>query len=335
MNDIPHDPDRAQRFVQERLTLRQARVLLALHKGGSLSKAADLLHITQPAVSKALTEVERGLGETLYVRRGRNIGTTPLGRRLVDLAQQLETSLRRAADDAGVLARGAAGQVRVGASNAAMARLVPDAIVALKREWPGVMVAVRAESVPAMLQALGRGELDLVVARFVPEAPRVATRMLAIGPQREVVTISRRNPLSRNTRVGWDTLARQPWLWPGPGTRTRDLLNAWWRELQLPWPEDLIETGDLMLKMSLLQRLPLVTLLAADLAQAAAREGIVTLAPFELPGDLGDMTLCTAAAPVPPAVERFCALLKAGAEDAQRDGFSYAAAGTARPRSAV
>ena len=51
-------PEEAEHFVNRRLTLRHLRVLRALHEAGSLSEAAERLHVTQPAVSKTLTEIE-------------------------------------------------------------------------------------------------------------------------------------------------------------------------------------------------------------------------------------------------------------------------------------
>ncbi|TXD87357.1 LysR family transcriptional regulator [Mitsuaria sp. TWR114] len=77
------------------MSLRHARVLLALRDTGNISAAADLLHVTQPAVSKTLAELEQGLGQTLFVRRGRNMQPTPLGRRLLVLAGKLDADLQR------------------------------------------------------------------------------------------------------------------------------------------------------------------------------------------------------------------------------------------------
>ena len=93
MNASSTSPEAAEHFVMRRMSLRHARVLLALRDTGNISAAADLLHVTQPAVSKTLAELEQGLGQTLFVRRGRNMQPTPLGRRLLVLAVKLDADL--------------------------------------------------------------------------------------------------------------------------------------------------------------------------------------------------------------------------------------------------
>ena len=116
MNAFTTSPEAAEQFVSRRLSLRHARVLLALEDTGNVSQAADMLHVSQPAVSKALAELEQGLGQTLFLRRGRNMQPTPVGRRLLVLARKLEGDLQRAAGDVAAMVRGASGEVRIGAT---------------------------------------------------------------------------------------------------------------------------------------------------------------------------------------------------------------------------
>ncbi|HEY1091867.1 MAG TPA: LysR family transcriptional regulator, partial [Burkholderiaceae bacterium] len=188
-------------------------MLLALDDGGSLSAAAEALHVTQPAVSKALGEIEAGLGQTLFARRGRGLRATPSGQRLLTLARKLEADLHRGAGDIASIVRGASGELLIGATNAAIARILPDAMAAMKREHPNVTISVRSHALSSLFNELRQGRLDLVIARATPgDKPGDLEGQLLLE-QREVVVLSAQHPLARSGRVSWETLTSLAWIW--------------------------------------------------------------------------------------------------------------------------
>lgn len=309
MNASSTSPEAAEHFVMRRMSLRHARVLLALRDTGNISAAADLLHVTQPAVSKTLAELEQGLGQTLFVRRGRNMQPTPLGRRLLVLAVKLDADLQRAAGDVATMVRGASGEVRIGATNAALARLLPIAITAMKGENPGVTVSVRTHALRSLFTDLLAGTLDLVVARAMPQDEPLGLARVALAPQPEVLTMSAQHPLARTPRLSWEVLSRQRWIWQLPGTRTRLLMDRLWQEMGLAPPTDLIESGDAMLALSLMREMPLVAVMTQDMAVAAAKRGVVVMLPHAVDLGLGPMSVWHLPDTQGEAVDRFKQLL--------------------------
>lgn len=319
--DLPWED--AEAFVLRRLSLRNLRVLSALSEGGGLTAAAERLHVTQPAVSKALAEMERDLGLTLFARRGRNIHTTPVGDRLVLLARRIDHELQRAGSDVGALVRGAQGQLVVGATNAALPRLLPMALRDFKAELPQVTVSVRTSALPEMWEGLRQGRLDLVVSRLSEgERPR-DLRAHPLGSTGEVAVLSLGHPLASQRRIDWPLLARQAWLWPLPGTQTRTLQDRWFQRQGLAVPGDIIETGDLGLQLALLRTLPRVALLPLDSARLAVAAGAATMLPLRTSIGLTDLVAwqTTQAADAPR--RRFLQLL-----DAASHGPPAVAAGT-------
>ncbi len=309
MNALPIAPEAAEHFVLRRMSLRHARVLLALNDTGNISAAADQLHVTQPAVSKTLAELEQGLGQTLFLRRGRNMQLTPLGRRLLALARKLDGDVQRAAADVATMVRGASGEVRIGATNAALARLLPIVITAMKAENPGVTVSVRTHALRSLFTELQAGTLDLVVARAMPQDEPLGLVRAPLLPQPEVLTMSAQHPLARQPRLSWETLSRQRWLWQLPGTRTRTLMDRLWQEMGLAPPADLIESGDAMLALGLMREMPLVAVMPHDMAMAAAKSGIVVILPHAVDLGLGPMSVWHQPGMQIEAVERFRQLL--------------------------
>lgn len=284
--DTPTD---AATFVRSRLSLRHLRMLAALAETGSLGGAAERLHVTQPAISKTLAELESGLGQTLFARRGRNAGITEAGKRLLALAHRLDAELERGSAEMSALAHGSAGQLLIGATNVALPRLLPAAIAAMKAEQPTLTLSVRTHALPMMLDELRHGRLDLVLARM-PEHDRPHDlRAHLLGPARQLVVMSLKHPLARARQLDWPLLARQAWVWPLPGTHTRELQERFWRREGLDWPSNRIESGDISLVLTLLQRLPLLALMPEDSARAAARAGLAKILPLDVPIGLSDL----------------------------------------------
>ncbi len=283
-------PEQVEAFVTRRMSLRQLRVLQALSEAGSLSAAAEVLHVTQPAISKGLSELERALGQALFVRRGRNIRLTPIARRLVELGERLDAQLRRGGEELAALVRGASGELLIGATNAALTEVVCEALGQLKALHPKLAVSVRTHALTGMFEDLRAGRLDLVIARRVDDTPPDLVSELLL-PTREVVAISTAHPLTKQRQLSWETLNDQAWIWPLPGTRSRTRRDAFWRGLGLPLPSNVLQTDDLMLTMGLLRRMPLVTIMPEHIARPAARDGIVKILPLRVDLGLGDLCL--------------------------------------------
>ncbi|OWQ84745.1 hypothetical protein CDN99_23735 [Roseateles aquatilis] len=309
MNESSTSPEAAEHFVIRRMTLRHARVLLALQDTGNISQAADFLHVSQPAVSKTLAELEHGLGQTLFLRRGRNMQPTPLGRRLLELARKLDADLQRAAGDVASMVRGASGELRIGATNASLARLLPQAITAMKLESPRVTVSVRTHALRSLFSELQSGGLDLIVARTMPQDEPLGLARHPLGPQPEVLTMSAHHPLARTPRLSWEVLGAQRWIWHLPGTRTRMLMDRLWQEMGLAPPTDLIESGDAMFAVSLMHEMPLVAVMPHDLAMAAAKRGVVVILPHAVDLGLGPTCVWHLPDTQNEAVDRFKQLL--------------------------
>ena len=306
-------PEAAEQFVRRRMSLRHLRTLIALREAASLSAAADLLHVTQPAVSKTLAEVEQGLGQTLFIRHGRGLRATALGERMVALARKLEADLQRGGEDVAAMVRGAAGELLIGATNAALAHVLPETVARMKEACPHITLSIRTHALRDLFKELRQGRLDLVVARVPQDDPPVDLESHCLVQQREVLVASAHHPLTRARRVGWETLCEQTWIWPLPGTRSRVLQERLWAQRGVPLPRNVIETGDLMLSLSLMRRMPCLTIMPLHAARLATQHGIGLILPLEADLGLADLTVWHLPEPQSEHVHHFKALLQATA----------------------
>lgn len=193
------------RLLDGRVKIRHLVLVTAIADEGTLVRAAESLHITQPVVTRGLREVEEVLGVPLFERLPRGVRPTQYGHSFIERARSVLAELRAAGEEVRLLQSGQLGTVTVGTHLAGSNLLLPRAIAALKAEHPRLTVVVREGTPDTLQQLLLAGDLDLTVGRLSPTVPvRLEQERLHQEPIRLVAragircsAASRRTP-SRN-----------------------------------------------------------------------------------------------------------------------------------------
>ncbi|MFC4764418.1 LysR substrate-binding domain-containing protein [Dyella koreensis] len=198
---------------------RQLEVFVQVARLGSVRAAAETLHLTQPAASMALAEMERQLEAHVFARERGRLRLNARGRELLPLAQEL---LERYAEF-GRLGRGGvaslAGELRIGASNTVGNYRVGELLGRFVRAHPQVAIRLRVANTDAIAAALLAHELDVGCV----EGP-VAHPALAMEPWRDdalVVCAPPDHPLARKRRLQPEDFAGARWVLREPGSATR------------------------------------------------------------------------------------------------------------------
>src|SRR3954471_24678279 len=125
--------------IARRMKLHDLHILMAVAHAGSMNKAAVVLNMTQPAVSRSIAELERAVGVSLLDRSARGIQPTAYGRALLDGGAAVFDDLRQAVRNIEFLADPAAGQGRLGCSAFLAASFVSTVIDRLSRRYPRIV----------------------------------------------------------------------------------------------------------------------------------------------------------------------------------------------------
>lgn len=149
------------------LRLRHLELLVALSETATMRGAAARLHLSQPAISKMLGEVESCFGARLFERSHQGIHANALGASAAFRARAVLNELARATEDVDALQSGVTAVLRVGAPSVTAA--VPAATVRLRERMPGVAVQLREGRVHELIHRLLQGELDCVFGAITPE----------------------------------------------------------------------------------------------------------------------------------------------------------------------
>ncbi|MFD8423287.1 LysR family transcriptional regulator [Streptomyces sp. NPDC059466] len=145
------------------LNLERLRTLDALARHGSVSGAAEGLHVTTSAVSQQMSKLEREVGQQLLAKNGRGVRLTDAGRLLADHAARILSQVELAQSDLEAQRGQVVGELRLSAFPTAARGLFPTALAALRADHPGLRVRSCELEPEAGVAGVVRGDLDLAV----------------------------------------------------------------------------------------------------------------------------------------------------------------------------
>ncbi|GHH60449.1 LysR family transcriptional regulator [Lentzea cavernae] len=199
------------------LDVRRLRLLHALSVHGTVTAAAEALHVTSPAVSQQLAALEREAGVALVERDGRRLALTRAGHVLAAHTQLVLDQLAAAEADLASLRTSVSGVVRVGAF-VSVAALLPRVIQVLRSQHGSdVDLFVHEMEPEASLPALRRGDIDIAVIHSYNIMPRSLPTScesfeLFVEPVNVALPLS--DPLVQQDSVDLSVLADRPWIMP-------------------------------------------------------------------------------------------------------------------------
>jgi DNA-binding transcriptional LysR family regulator len=205
---------------------RRLRVLRALADHGTVTAAAQALHLTPSAVSQQLAALESEVGHELLRRRGRRVSLTAAGELLVRHANAVAAELERAQATLAAFASGTTGRVEIGSFASAITQVVAPALAALRVSAPGVTLRVRDVEGHASVPLLLDGEIDLAITeeyRLRTDDRRLTRFPLYTEPFDVVLPPA--HPLAGRAEVDLADLADDDWVVTLPGNPVRDVVQ--------------------------------------------------------------------------------------------------------------
>ncbi|MFB6823358.1 LysR family transcriptional regulator [Streptomyces virginiae] len=199
--------------------IKKLRILRTLAEKGTVTRAAEALHMTPSAVSQQLTNLARQLGVVLLEAEGRRVRLTDAAHLVLRHTEAVFAQLERAdAELAGYLA-GDTGEVRVGAFSTAVPALVVPAVAALRRTHPGVEVRVRETEAAEAYELLSAGGVDLALSltAHAPTARDPRFTRVALLEDPLDVALPPDHPLAAAPDLRLADLSGDPWIYGGSG----------------------------------------------------------------------------------------------------------------------
>jgi DNA-binding transcriptional LysR family regulator len=281
-------------YLRSRLKMRQVLLLVALDEQRNMHRAAASLRMTQPAATRLLGGLERMLGLRLFERGPRGLAPNAYGESLIRHARAMLSTLEHAREEMNSLAEGASGRIALGALLVAAPVLVPLALARFKQRYPNHTVLVQEGSATALLPALRRGELDLVVGRVSSDVPSEGLEFEAFYSEPMQVVARTGHPLARRRALQLRDLAGETWIVPAPDAPYRRRLDAAFRQAGVAPPRRLVESVSVAVNKMLVQRSDMLGVMPRDVAREYAALGLLRILPVKLPPPSGPVGVITA-----------------------------------------
>lgn len=235
------------------MELRQLRHFIEIVRASSFGQAADRLHITQPALSKSIRNLERTLGVQLLERHPSGVSPTDYGTLFLDYATLVTTELERAVEELNELRGRGKGVVRVGAGATMMQYLLPQAVRAFVEGDATGSVTFQQGLRDDLVARLRRGEIDLLVGSVNPDQVDDDLRQELILNDRITVVASAGHPLAERESITLAQLAPYRWVLPDKSEAESDRLSYAFRTQNLPAPVCVVRTSSSVFMASVLK----------------------------------------------------------------------------------
>ncbi|WP_199266481.1 pca operon transcription factor PcaQ [Antarcticirhabdus aurantiaca] len=224
--------------------LRHLRAFVAVARQASVGRAASDLSITQPAVSKAIRELERILGVELFDRARRGAVLSRFGEMFLRHAEASLSALRRGLEEVEGATTEHALPVRVGALPTVSARLLPSAIRRYQAHGFGAVPRVVTGPNDYLTQQLRQGDLDIVIGRMGEPEATTGLVFEHLYSEPLVFAVRADHPLA-GAPLSPGALGAFEWLLPPPGSVIRPVVDRFFAAFNLPRPARIVETVSL------------------------------------------------------------------------------------------
>lgn len=191
---------------------------------GSMTRAAEALHLAQPAVSQHIATLEREVGMQLFQRGSRGVKLTAAGEALLPHARRALAEVDRASQVLGDLRNVRAGRVSIGLTPSAVLWLLPTLLERFRQQYPHVEIRVVEDMTDALVDALHGGQLDLATVSMPLDDDRLEVRPLY--EERLALIVGPDHELAAAHEVDLATLADSPWILPYRRHGVRALLES-------------------------------------------------------------------------------------------------------------
>lgn len=194
------------------MKLTHIRDVLAVAELGSMRAAARHLQVAQPALTRSIQEIERELGVSLFERHARGVTTTPLGDHFLRRARIVRSELDRATEEIAQLSGGTTGQVVMAASTAPTIALMPSAMAAFRKQYPGAVLKVTESLFSGIEAQLLDGTIDFYVGPFDPGLTPASLQSEKLFEYNRFILARKGNPLAQASSIA--NLADAQWVRP-------------------------------------------------------------------------------------------------------------------------
>lgn len=247
----------------------------AIASAGSLGRAAEALHVTQPALSRTIRRLEEQVGSALFERHSKGMQLTDVGRALLPHAILLQRESEHAEEDIRAMLGLAKGTIRVGAVGSVACLLLPLAIGSTCEKWPQLRVQVIEGVWDRLAEALVSHEIDLALGVDIEDSDEIVAVKDCRWEDTSYVVAGKRHPLRRRANLTLADTLGERWAILPKGTGPFEHMKKVFARQNLPIPNVVVETRSVTALKSLIGRSGFLGWLPEPMYDAERKAGLI------------------------------------------------------------
>lgn len=256
------------------MDLYQLKTFVAVAREGSITRAAEVVHLSQPAVSAHIKAIEDALGLSLFDRTSKGMVLTREGQRLLSRAEHTLAAHQELLDEAARSRGQLAGKLRLGAGSNSNNEAIGQLLTTFSERYPDVEVTLKHGTSAEILAGLRSGALD---AGFYNEAAEPDPDLATLEVSKfKIFVAAARGQVDPSRPLDWKALAELPWIYPPASACCGRTAEALFKAHQVR-PARIISVDRQALTRTLVSSGLGVGLLHADAAEEARRAGELDL----------------------------------------------------------
>jgi len=272
-----------ERRVGRRLKLRHMEILLAVVETGSMAKAGTRLSISQPAISRAIAEMEHTLGVPIFDRGPKGVEPTQYGRALLKRGVAAFDEIAQAVKDIDFLADPSAGELWIGTSPGLAEGLVLAVIERLSRQYPRIVIHIVPGGLLAQHEALRQRRIELGFAANIHRASDDEFNTETLYEEPLAIVAGLKSPWAGRRKIRLRDLVNEPWTWPSAGTVFDSLVTEAFRAYGIDPPRATIYADAYSLRIRLAATGRFLAIVPASVMRFPGIPASVKALPVELP----------------------------------------------------
>jgi LysR family transcriptional regulator of abg operon len=258
------------------MKLNQLRALVAIAKAGSIQEAARLLHLTQPALSKSVRELEREVGVPLLVRSSKGATLTPCGAMIARRSRAIQKEVERIREEIDSLRGELGGRLSIGLMPSAAGAALAETVSFFRQQRPSVELQLLELRPAQITEGLRDGTLDLGIVTQYGEAEPAGLEWTKLYSLKTLLAFGGKRA---DRKIAVEELGELDWLAFDGADDPNGYIRTLFSEFNLPMPNRMVWCSSIILYMELASRLNAVSHwgeIAFEMLEPHFREGRMT-----------------------------------------------------------
>jgi DNA-binding transcriptional LysR family regulator len=269
--------------IGRRIKFRDLHIAMTVAQSGTMLKAAQVLAISQPVVSKVVADLEQAVGVRLFDRSKKGVEPTASGRALFHRARAAFDELKQGVKEIEFLNDPTKGELQVGASPALMEGILLAVIDRMSRHHPHIVFHIVPDALPEQYGYLRERRIEVGLARIAEPALERDFDVEVLFEEPLVVVAGAENPWARKPKIKLAELVNEPWTWPAAGTTFDSLVVQAFHASGVEAPQPAVHVDAFSMRLKLAATGRFLAIVPASIMKFSDKQASIKILPVELP----------------------------------------------------